>query len=413
MFKWLSQEMRQPLCIYYYQNRFNFIFFVKMIKLNIDNDKNREYNSSVPLGEFMRRDGRWRCEMRQFDYCKKWEKLLTPEIVSYLTQIHEFKGEQTLFIEAKADTLTQLVEIAKIQSTEASNKIEGIFTSDDRLRALLKETTRPNTRNECEIAGYRDVLNTIHESHDYIPPKPSIILQLHRDLYKFEGSEVGGKYKSADNIIEEEDVNGNKIVRFKPVPAWETPEAMEELCEAFEEALNREQIEPLILIPMFILDFLCVHPFNDGNGRMSRLLTLLLLYRAGYIVGKYISIEKLIENTKDSYYECLQQSSFNWHENANDYEPFVKYMLGVVVAAYRDFSSRVKLLTTDGMSKPDRVREIIKNTLGTITKTEILEKCPDISQVTVQRALADLVESGEIIKIGGGRYTKYTWNNNR
>lgn len=349
--------------------------------------------------------------MRKFDYREKWKNLLTPEIVSYLTQIHEFKGEQTLFIEAKTNTLTQLVEIAKIQSTEASNKIEGIYTSDERLRALVKDTTRPKTRNEREIAGYRDVLNTIHESHDYIPPKPSIILQLHRDLYKFEGLDVGGKYKTVDNVIEEEDTDGNKLVRFKPVPAWETSEAMEELCKAFDEAMAVKQIDSLILIPMFVLDFLCIHPFHDGNGRMSRLLTLLLLYRAGYIVGKYISIEKLIENTKDIYYQCLQQSSRDWYENANDYEPFVQYMLSIVAAAYRDFSSRVRLLAAECMSKPERVRELIKSTLGTITKKEILEKCPDISQVTVQRTLADLTESGEILKIGGGRYTKYTWNN--
>lgn len=348
--------------------------------------------------------------MRIYNYLEKWKKLLTPEIVSYLTQIHEYKGEQTLFIEAKADILTQLMEIAKIQSTESSNKIEGIYTSDERLRALVNDTTRPKTRNEKEIAGYRDVLATIHENHDYIPPKASMILQLHRDLYKFEGFDIGGKYKPSDNIIEEEDAEGNKFVRFHPVPAWETPAAMDELCKAFDEALNSGEIDPLILTPMFVLDFLCIHPFKDGNGRMSRLLTLLLLYRAGYIVGKYISIEKLIENSKDSYYDCLQRSSIRWHENENDYEPFVSYMLGVIVAAYRDFSARVSLLTTSGMSKPDRVREIIKNTVGPITKTQILEKCPDISQITVQRALASLVASGQIEKIGGGRYTKYVWN---
>lgn len=339
------------------------------------------------------------------------EKLLTPEIVMYLTQIHEFKGEQTLFIEAKADTLSQLVDIAKIQSTEASNKIEGIYTSDERLKALVKDSTRPRTRNEREIAGYRDVLNTIHENHDYIPPKPSIILQLHRDLYKFEGMDIGGRYKTSDNIIEEQDAEGNKSVRFRPMPAWETPEAIEKICQSYDEALNSENIDALIIIPMFVLDFLCVHPFNDGNGRLSRLLTLLLLYRSGYIVGKYISIEKLIEQTKEIYYESLQLSSAGWHENKNDYEPFVKYMLGVIVAAYREFSSRVSLLTTQGMSKPDRVKEIIRATLGPITKTEILAKCPDISQVTVQRALADLVDKGDIIKLGGGRYTKYIWNN--
>lgn len=349
--------------------------------------------------------------MRSFDYKEEWKKLLTPEIVMYLTQIHEFKGEQTLFIEAKADTLSQLVDIAKIQSIEASNKIEGIYTSDERLKALVKDSTRPRTRNEREIAGYRDVLNTIHENHDYIPPKPSIILQLHRDLYKFEGMDIGGRYKTSDNIIEEQDAEGNKSVRFRPMPAWETPEAIEKICQSYDEALNSENIDALIIIPMFVLDFLCVHPFNDGNGRISRLLTLLLLYRSGYIVGKYISIEKLIEQTKEIYYESLQLSSAGWHENKNDYEPFVKYMLGVIVAAYRDFSSRVSLLTTQGMSKPDRVKEIIRATLGPITKTEILAKCPDISQVTVQRALADLVDKGDIVKIGGGRYTKYIWNN--
>ena len=305
--------------------------------------------------------------MRSFDYKEEWKKLLTPEIVMYLTQIHEFKGEQTLFIEAKADTLSQLVDIAKIQSIEASNKIEGIYTSDERLKALVKDSTRPRTRNEREIAGYRDVLNTIHENHDYIPPKPSIILQLHRDLYKFEGMDIGGRYKTSDNIIEEQDAEGNKSVRFRPMPAWETPEAIEKICQSYDEALNSENIDALIIIPMFVLDFLCVHPFNDGNGRISRLLTLLLLYRSGYIVGKYISIEKLIEQTKEIYYESLQLSSAGWHENKNDYEPFVKYMLGVIVAAYRDFSSRVSLLTTQGMSKPDRVKEIIRATLGPVS----------------------------------------------
>ena len=351
--------------------------------------------------------------MRNYNYKNKWQKLLTPEIVSLLTQIHEYKGEQTLFIEAKADTLTQLVEIAKIQSTEASNKIEGIYTSDDRLKSLVSNKTTPRTRNEQEIAGYRDVLSTIHDSHDFIPVKPSIILQLHRDLYKFSGKNIGGSYKGADNVIAEEDEEGNKHVRFNPIPAWETPAAIDAICEAFDEILAQTDVDPLLIIPMFILDFLCIHPFNDGNGRMSRLLTLLLLYRAGYIVGKYISIEKMIEQTKETYYEALQNSSAYWHEDKNDYIPFVQYTLGVVVAAYREFSSRVKHIATSNMPKPERIREIIKDTLGKITKTEIMQKCPDISQVTVQRALNELVASGEILKIGGGRYTAYTWNHNK
>ena len=348
--------------------------------------------------------------MRSFDYSSKWQKLLTPDIVALLTQIHEFKGKQSLYIEAKADALTRLVEIAKIQSTEASNKIEGIYTSNDRLKALVKDKTTPKTRNEREIAGYRDVLNTIYESHDYISIKPNIILQLHRDLYKFEGYDIGGKYKVSDNIIEEEDSEGNKSVRFTPVPAWETPEAIERLCDEFNKALSSEEIDPLLLIPMFILDFLCVHPFRDGNGRMSRLLTLLCLYRSGYIVGKYISIEQLIEKTKEAYYECLQDSSLRWHEEENDYVPFVQYMLGVIVAACRDFSSRIETMTDIGLSKPERIEKIIQSNYGVITKTEILEKCPDISQITVQRTLAELVEAQKIIKIGGGRYTKYVWN---
>lgn len=348
--------------------------------------------------------------MREYHYEKIYHTLLTPEIVTLVAQIHEFKGEQNLFIEAKSDTLTQLVEIARIQSTEASNKIEGIYTSDERLKKIVQDKTMPKTRNEKEIAGYRDVLATIHESHDFIPPKTSMILQLHRDLYKFSGKSIGGSYKNSDNVIEEEDAQGNKLIRFQPVPAWETPEAMERVCAALDEADKNAEYDPLLLMPVFILDFLCIHPFNDGNGRMSRLLTLLLLYRAGYIVGKYISIEKLIETSKETYYETLLQSSSGWHEEKNDYTPFVRYMLGVVVAAYREFSSRVQHVTTSGLSKPDRVREIIRGTLGTITKTEIMQKCPDISQVTVQRALNELQKSGEIMKLSGGRYTSYTWN---
>ena len=347
--------------------------------------------------------------MRNYQLTAAWNKLLTPDIVALLTQIHEFKGEQNLFIEANKDTLNQLVNIAKIQSIEASNKIEGIVTSDERLKKIVLDKTMPRTRNEQEIAGYRDVLATIHENYDYIPLRPSMIIQLHRDLYKFSGTSIGGNYKNFDNVIAETDEAGNKRVRFQPVHAWETADAMERSCKAFDEAV-REGADPLLMIPMFILDFLCIHPFNEGNGRMSRLLTLLLLYRAGYMVGKYISIEKMIEQSKETYCETLQQSSAGWHENENDYAPFVRYLLGVIVAAYREFSSRVQLLTTSGLSKPERVGEIIKGSLGKIAKSEIMERCPDISQVTVQRALNSLLKSGQIIKLSGGRYTSYIWN---
>jgi len=344
--------------------------------------------------------------MREYNYEKIYSQLLTPETVALLTQIHEHKGEHA---KVQENDLTHLIEIARIQSTEASNRIEGIYTSDERLQKLVKDKTTPRNRSEKEIAGYRDVLATIHESYDYIPVKPGMILQLHRDLYKFSGMSVGGNYKTSDNVIEEEDAQGNKHVQFQPVPAWETSMAMEKLCESYNELCNSGQYDPLLMIPVFILDFLCIHPFNDGNGRMSRLLTLLLLYRAGYNVGKYISIEKLIERTKGAYYDDLQESSANWHDEENDYIPFVTYQLGVILAAYREFSDQMKVVA-ESTRKPNRIRDIIKGHLGKITKAEIMAQCPDVSQTTIQRALNDLVKSGEVIKIGGGRYTSYTWN---
>ncbi len=349
--------------------------------------------------------------MKDYIFKNKYNKLLTPDIVALLSQIHEFKGKQELLINAKSDMLAELMEVAKIQSTEASNKIEGIITTDDRLKKIVRDKTMPKNRNEKEIAGYRDVLATIHESYEYIPPKPSMVLQLHRDLYKYSGQSIGGNYKTSDNIIAEDYEDGTRVVRFHPVPAWETPAAMKNLCDEYEFALTDPEMDQLVLTSVFILDFLCIHPFNDGNGRMSRLLTLLLLYRAGYTIGKYVSIEKLISDSKETYYEVLQESSDGWHENKNDYAPFVRYMLGIIVAAYREFSSRAELLANKGLSKPDRIRGIIKDTLGKITKAEIMQKCPDISQVTVQRALNDMLKKGEIIKIGGGRYTSYVWKN--
>ena len=238
--------------------------------------------------------------MRNYNYKNKWQKLLTPEIVSLLTQIHEYKGEQTLFIEAKADTLTQLVEIAKIQSTEASNKIEGIYTSDERLKSLVSNKTTPRTRNEQEIAGYRDVLSTIHESHDFIPVKPSIILQLHRDLYKFSGKVYGGFYKGGDNVIEEEDSDGNKRIRFTPVPAFETPDAIDEICSTLDEMLTESDADPLLIIPMFILDFLCIHPFNDGNGRKrGTLLHITGIDPGRRVFGDYGIVDCIEHNALD------------------------------------------------------------------------------------------------------------------
>lgn len=351
--------------------------------------------------------------MRDYQFKTKYNQLLSPEIVILLSRIHEFKGKQDFMADANADALTQLVEVAKIQSTDASNRMEGIITTDERLNQIVKEKTMPKNRSEQEIAGYRDLLTIIHESYDYIPPKPNVILQLHRDLYKFSGQAIGGSYKNSDNVIAESLPDGTKTVRFEPVPAWETPDSIKALCDAFEIALSDSEMDPLVLIPMFVLDFLCIHPFNDGNGRMSRLLTLLLLYRAGYRIGKYISIEKIIADSKETYYEALQESSFGWRDNRNDYTAFVRYFLGVIVAAYRAFEARVALISNTELSKPERVREAIKNHLGQISKAEIMHQCPGVSQVTVQRALADLLKNNEIMKIGGGRYTKYVWNHEK
>ncbi len=348
--------------------------------------------------------------MKKLNYKLEYQKLLSSEIVSYLTQIHEQKGQQNLFIEAKKDILAMLLEIAKIQSTEASNLIEGIVTSKDRLKLIVMNKTTPRNRSEEEIAGYRDVLNTIHKDYDFIPLSPGIILQFHRDLNKFSNPSIGGQFKNTNNVIAEYLSDGTERVRFEPTPAWETPDAVNNLCDEFNKAIKDQRIDPLLLIPIFILDFLCIHPFNDGNGRMSRLLTLLLLYRFGYIVGKYISIENLIAKSKETYYEALQDSSIGWHENKNDYLPFVRYILGVVIAAYHDFSSRVEVLTLKDLSKPGKIRELMRMTTGKMTRAEIMKQFPDASQKTVERALKEMLKNNEIIKIGGGRYTYYIWN---
>lgn len=345
--------------------------------------------------------------MRELEFINNPEKLLTPEIVQMVGSIHEHKGKQELFLEANIDELKTLLEVALIQSTGASNRIEGIFTSDTRLEELVSQKSEPKNRSEQEIAGYREVLATIHENYEYITTRPNIILQLHRDLYSFSQGAIGGNYKNSDNIIAERDTEGNQKIRFVPVPAYQTPEAMENLCNRFIEEWEANSIDKLILIPMFILDFLCIHPFNDGNGRMSRLLTLLLFYKAGYIVGKYVSMEMLIEKTKETYYEALESSSFNWHENDNDYEPFVKYYLGIMLKAYNEFESRVEHLMHRNLSKPDRIKNVIDQKVGKITKKEIMDLCPDISKVTVERTLTNLVKNGYIAKVGSGPTTGY------
>ena len=345
--------------------------------------------------------------MRIFDYIKIPEKLLTPEIVQMVASIHEHKGKQELFLEANIDELNTLLEVALIQSTGASNRIEGIFTSDKRLEELVSLKAEPRNRSEQEIAGYREVLAVIHESYEYIIPCPNVILQLHRDLYSYSQGATGGNYKNSDNVIAETGAEGHQKIRFIPVPAFQTADAIEKLCSSFLDAWAADRIDKLILIPMFILDFLCIHPFNDGNGRMSRLLTLLLFYRAGYIVGKYVSMEMLIEKTKETYYEALHASSMGWHEGENSYEPFVKYYLGIMLKAYNEFENRVEYLRNRTLTKPERIKAVIDQKVGKITKKEIMERCPDISKVTVERTLTDLVKNGYIAKVGAGPATAY------
>lgn len=348
--------------------------------------------------------------MRIFDYKTLPDELLNHEIMNLLSAIHEYRGKQELFIEAKPDVLDAMLVIAKVQSTGASNRIEGIYTSDERLDALVKYKAEPRNRSEQEIAGYREVLNLIHESYDYITPRTNVILQLHRDLYYYSPVSYGGHFKNSDNLISETNSDGTSRIRFRPLSAFETPDAVDRLTDTFIESINTEKYDPLLLISMFSLDFLCIHPFNDGNGRMSRLLTLLLLYRAGYIVGKYISIEMIIEKTKETYYEALQDSSINWHEGKNSYFHFAKYYLEVILSAYKEFSARVEFISNRSLSKPERIRVLFSNTLQKLTKRMILEQCPDISQSTVEATLALLLKEGFIIKTGTGKNIAYIRN---
>ena len=348
--------------------------------------------------------------MRTYNLGEEANKILNNKIVNLVSSIHEYKGKQTLYIEANHDILTSLLNIAKIQSTEYSNKIEGIKTTDKRINELVNDKVKPKNRNEEEIAGYRDVLELIHENYENMDLTPNVILQMHKYLYKYSPKSIGGKFKDTENFIEEIDENGNSKIRFKPISAFETPRAIEELCSSYNAEIRKNEIDPLILIPIFIVDFLSIHPFNDGNGRMSRLLTLLLLYKSGYIVGKYISIEKIVENTKDSYYDTLHQSSINWHENENDYEFFVQYYLGIIVSAYKEFSNRVEYISNKKMTVKERTETVIKNHLGKISKSEIADFCPDISKGSIERALNELLHEEKILKISGGKYTEYIYN---
>jgi len=348
-------------------------------------------------------------QMRKFDLLKESNLLMNNNIINLLSNIHEYKGKQSLYIEAKPDILSSLLSVARIQSTTSSNKIEGIYTTDQRIKEIINNNVKPKNRNEEEIAGYRDVLNTIHENYDYIDINSNIILQLHRDLYKYAGLSYGGKFKNSQNYIEETLEDGTKRTRFTPLSPVETPIAVEELCNSYNEIINKGEVDPLLVIPIFILDFVSIHPFNDGNGRISRLLTLLLLYKSGYIVGKYISIEKIIEETKETYYDALKKSSVNWHNNQNDYSYFVEYYLGIILSAYKEFASRVEYLTNKKLTAIERISVLFMESVSPINKSYLMERCPDISETTIERSLNTLLKEKKIEKISGGRFTEYKW----
>ncbi|MDO4746506.1 MAG: Fic family protein [Bacillota bacterium] len=345
--------------------------------------------------------------MRVFDYSclvqKKWDS----EILGLIAQIHEFKGRQELYLKQKPAELDKLIELAKVQSTEASNAIEGIRTTNTRLMQLCAEKTMPRNRDEEEIMGYREVLNTIHESYDYIPIRANYILQLHRDLYKYSEKGIGGRFKITQNYISATDAAGHESVLFTPLAPYETPQAVDAMCESFNRIADAQEIDALILIPTFIHDFLCIHPFNDGNGRMSRLLTTLLLYRSGYVVGKYISLEKKIAQNKELYYDVLEKCQSGWHENAEDCTPFIKYMLRIVLSAYRDFEERVNVVS-EKLPALETVRRACMQKIGKFTKSDLLESCPTIGKTSVENSIKKLVEDGMLIKHGTGRAVYYT-----
>ena len=345
--------------------------------------------------------------MRSFNYAALKNKTWDNEVLGLVAQIHEYKGRQELYLKQKSAELDKLVEIAKIQSTEASNEIEGIRTTNTRLKQLVADKTTPRNRDEEEIMGYRDVLNTIHESYEYIPIRPNYILQLHRDLFQYSEKGIGGHFKNTQNYISATDANGREFVLFTLLPPYETPAAVDVICESYNRILDAKDVDALILIPVFIHDFLCIHPFNDGNGRMSRLLTTLLLYRCGYVVGKYISPESKIAKNKNLYYDALEACQRGWYENQEDPAPFIKYLLRIIMFAYRDFEDRIDLVS-EKLPAIEIVRRAVYKKIGKFTKSDMMELCPTIGKTSVESSIKMLVNRDILVKHGSGRATYYT-----
>ena len=344
--------------------------------------------------------------MRQFNYSKIREQSWDSEILGLIAAIYKEAGKQELYLKQRPEELEKLVEIAKIQSTEASNAIEGIVTTNTRIRQLVEEKTTPRNRDEQEIAGYRDVLNLIHESFDAIPITRNFILQLHKIMYSHMNNPMAGQTKNVQNYISATYPDGHVEILFTPMAPYETPEALDHICQEYNRVIGNFELEPLIAIPVFIHDFLCIHPFNDGNGRMSRLLTTLLLYRSGFYVGKYISLEAKIAKNKDLYYDALNRSQTGWHEGTEDALPFIKYLLGTILAAYRDFADRFSIVE-EKLPAIEIVRKAAMNKIGRFTKQDIRELCPALSLSSVEGSLRKLVAAGELKREGVGKSTIY------
>ena len=344
--------------------------------------------------------------MRDFNYSKIKEQKWDSEVLSLIAAIYKYAGKQELYLKQRTHELGKLVEIAKIQSTESSNAIEGIVTTNTRIKQLVEESTTPKSRDEEEIAGYRDVLNIIHESFDAIPITKNYILQLHKILYSHMNNPIAGQTKTVQNYISATYPDGHTEVFFTPMAPFETPEALEKICEEYNRVIGNLEVEPLIAIPVFIHDFLSIHPFNDGNGRMSRLLTTLLLYRSGFYIGKYISLEAKIAKNKDLYYEALADSQIGWHEGKEDAIPFVKYILGTILAAYKDFEERMTIIEPK-LSALEMVRRASENKIGRFNKQDIRELCSTLSDSSIEAALRKLVLSDELQKEGKGKSTCY------
>lgn len=344
--------------------------------------------------------------MRTFNYSEIKNQKWDSDMLGLIAAIYKEAGKQELYLKQSPQELEKLVEIAKVQSTEASNAIEGIITTSTRIKQLVEEKTTPRNRDEQEIAGYRDVLTIIHESFDAIPISRNYILQLHKMLYSHMNNPMGGRTKNVQNYISATYPDGHTETLFTPLSPFETPGALDAICEEYNRVIGNMEMEPLIAIAVFIHDFLCIHPFNDGNGRMSRLLTTLLLYRNGFYVGKYISLEAKIAKHKDLYYSALSASQHGWHQGTEDAVPFIKYLLGTILAAYKDFEERFALIETK-LSALEMVRRASMNKIGRFHKQDIRELCPTLSNSSIEKAFRDLISLGEIKKEGKGKGTRY------